>query len=302
MNINFLFHKVGLPYYHNELDDILNYYRENFNQGSFLVPVGAISSLDRLRALSDNRLFFISADKAFCSLQEMAGSDDKPHIVFHDGCFSLMANFDFIGRYIQKLGGDVVLNPGYSELPIFLCVLGQSFCNLPETTMVNYQFNQHFDVSDFLNVKNKIVADIDNLTFQEIIGILKFSYWDTEVFMLLATRFGDLVGHVSSAYYPEVQIGLEEVYKNYYHLQENNNVLFSIGYVYHSMRNFCKAILYYERSLVYINNFSNTYLNIGLCHYYSKSNTEAVRYLECALLIDPDNEYAKEWLGKILNF
>jgi tetratricopeptide (TPR) repeat protein len=294
----FTYREINLPYYDNNLlDNILLYYQEHFSGGNFLIPIGAISAIDALRALSKNRLFFITGDKGYTSLESMEDLD-APHIAFH-GSFSMMVNFDFLGRYIKNLRGDTLLADDYAGMKISLLSLGQIFADLPETSWANEQFNRHFSTKEFLILKNKIIDDASNLDLEQIIALLKLSYWDADIFMSLSTRLSDIVNQAGRSHLRALRAGLKEIANHYYFIKNNKNVYFELARVFHLIGDLNDAINYYQKSLEFFGDDTGTYFNLGLCYYYKQDLPTSTTHFRRALELDPNNKPAKDWLTYI---
>lgn len=296
LDTTFTFHEVNLPYYNNPaLDNILAYYQQNYKQGNLLVPIGAISSIDTLRALSDDRIFIISGDKGYTSLESMEGLG-TPHIAFH-GSFSMMVNFDFIGRYIKNLGGDALLAEDYAGMKISLFSLGQKFSNLAETAWANDQFNWHFSTKEFLLIKNKILDDVNNLDLEQTLALLKLSYWDADIFMAVVSRLASIANQATAPYARALRRGLAAIDANYYFIKNNKNVPFELARIYQLIGASEEAAICYQKSLDYFGTSSATYFNLGLCLYHSQKMEEAKSYFQKALELDGNNTAAKKWLN-----
>ncbi|WP_230454458.1 hypothetical protein [Coxiella burnetii] len=76
VNVNYTNHRIGDNYYNNaDIDGVLMSYKEIINKRPFTFPVFALQLLQKLMALSQNRIFLISADKSYCTVDELMTSN-----------------------------------------------------------------------------------------------------------------------------------------------------------------------------------------------------------------------------------
>ncbi len=90
---------------------------------SFLVPIGALCLLDKLRSLSSGgRLVVLAGDKGITNPSEMIGYQE-PHIALH-GSFSCMVNFIALCDYSEVEGGWTRLSPSQEGFKCCVMMLG----------------------------------------------------------------------------------------------------------------------------------------------------------------------------------
>lgn len=295
---DFYYRKIELPYYNNSaMDDILQYYATTIQNGSFLAPIGAVKCIDNLRRLCNNRLLLISGDKGYSSLESLKNLG-TPHIAFH-GSFSMMVNFDFIGRYFVNIGGDALVAEDHDGMKISMFCLGQKFSDLIETSWANEQFNTHLSTKEFLEIKNFLIRDIFDLTLEQIIALLKFSYWDSDIFYSVSPQLIRLVGQASPELLTILRQGLKEIERVYYYIRNVKNIPLELAHVYMQMRDYDDAIYHYQKTIEWFSESSSIYFDMALCHYFNNNSVKALEYFQKVLALNPDNEEAKVWAGRI---
>lgn len=294
----FNFSPATLPYYNNEaMDNILKQYTTEISTGTFLVPMGAIHCMDNLRRLSNNRLLLITCDKGYASTVSL-NNLGTPHIAFH-GSFSMMVNFDFLARYLINIGGDSLINEDYEGTKVVVLGIGQKFNNLPETKCAYDQFNTHLATNDFLLIKNFIIRDISALNLEQLLALLKFSYWDCDIFFSIASQLAKIVTQGSPGYLNTLRAGLKKLEANYYFIKNYKNIPFELAHIYQVLGDYPEAIKHYQNSINWFGEESAAFFNCGLCYFYKNSLPEALDNFKKAVAINPDNTSAKEWIAHV---
>lgn len=295
---DFYYRKVEMPYYNNPaMDNVLTEYLQLVQNGSFLVPTGAVQCITNLRRLCNDKLLLISADKGYSSVESLKNLG-TPHIAFH-GSFSMMVNFDFIGRYFKHIGGDALVAEDHDGMKTSLFCLGQKFCDLPETSWANEQFNTHLSTKEFLELKNFLIRDIFELTLEQIIALLRFSYWDSDIFYSVAPQLIRLVGQASPELLTLVRQGLKEVWRVYYYIRNIKNIPLELAHVYMQMRDYDDAIFFYQKTVDWFGETSAIYFDMALCHYFNNNSPAALECFQKSLAVNPENEEAKNWAARI---
>lgn len=298
LQTEFTFKEITLPYYENDyLNKILEYYQHNIPESTILIPTGGITCIDNLRRLCNNRMLIISGDKGYSSVDNIKNLG-TPHIAFH-GSFSMMVNFDCMGRYCELLGGDAILAEDHEGMKTSLLLLGQKFKELPETSWANEEFNRHLSTKEFLEIKNKYLEDLSKLELEHILSLLKFSYWDPDIFMGVVQRLSEIINRASNGYLRTLRAGMAHIYRNYYFLKNVKNVPFELGRIYHIIGDLDDAIARYQQSLDLFGEDSSTCFNLGLCFYYKNQLPKALHFFQKAFTINPANKPAQEWITHV---
>lgn len=298
LQTSFDFKEIQTPYYnHPAMDNILDAYKQNLTKGTFLIPTGAFAAIDLLRSISNDKLFVICSDKGYTCEQALEGLA-TPHIAFH-GSFSMMVNFDAIGKYVENLGGEIKLASNNEGMKTNVLMMGSHFDSMPESNWAYSQFAEHFCTKEFLLVKNEMIQNPDDLNLQQILALLKMSYWDPDIFMSIANSLSNQVGQASRFYLLELREGMQAIYNNYYFMPNYKNILFELGRLYHVIGDFDDAILRYRESEKCFGEDPSVYFNIGLCRYYQGDKQQALSYFEQTLGMDANHQSAKEWIEYI---
>ena len=299
IQIDFSFNEMNLPYYDDDnINKVLAYYKSNLPQSTFLVHTDGINAINNLKRISDGNLLIITSDKGYTTLNSLRNLG-KPHFAFHsNAAFSTMVNFDFLGRYIANLGGDALLAAGHEGLKTSLLLLGQKFANLPETVEANDQFSYHLASAEFLEIKNIIIKDLSALSLSNILSLMKFSYWDADIFFSIYPQLAKLIDKASFEYLAAWHEGLKAIINNYYFVKNHKRILFALGHIYYLLNDVDQAIDLYQQSLSHFGEEYPVIFNLGICYYYKRDLNLALQYFQQALTLEPDNSEAKKWAAE----
>jgi hypothetical protein len=110
------FFPANPDYYEDpQLNRVLRYYTEIYENASILFPIGAFRCIQNLLCLSDQKLLLLAADKGFNRPDYMVGHKEQIYTPHH-GAFSYMVNFDALAHYFRFSGGDALLDAGDTSI------------------------------------------------------------------------------------------------------------------------------------------------------------------------------------------
>ncbi len=90
----------------SEADDMLFYSVSQMEGASFSFPLGALWTLQRLRAFSGDRLLFLAADHGYGTVEQVVSCDKV--VISRQEHFSVPVNFPLLFRYTIACGGQVI--------------------------------------------------------------------------------------------------------------------------------------------------------------------------------------------------
>lgn len=307
------------------LNNILKWYHEYYDPASsgatVLVPIGALSAIERLSALSSNRLVVLSGDKGNSNPDHFRGVSD-PHIAVH-GSFSVMVNYHAIGIYFASRGGFALHSPQEeASLKVSVFVLpggdkpgessmaslygddldrvcearSQSFPNL---TVAFEDEISAFGPNDFFVMQKSMKEDTKSPTLKAVLALMKLSCWDPDVFY----KFRDVLLDHSPACPPklkkDVKHGIPLVWKNYYALDKEKDIAFEIGRLYYGIHDYDAALAFYTLSMHEMGKHHVTSHNMGLCHYSKRQLNLAAKCFEEAYALNSSYQKASTWLQRV---
>lgn len=323
------YEEIGTDYYNSEEGDeehlarilqwYLDYFKDNSQGASVLVPIGALRALRRLTALTGDRAIVISGDKGNNNPDQFAGLMD-PHLAVH-GSFSLMVNYHAIGTYFVSKGGIAVHN--YQEEASLKCscfVLGHGLDDEGEewnsgnmTTMndersakfpnMNRSFNdsiEGFGPNDFFVLQKSLKEDFETPPLRTVVALLKLGDWDPDVFF----KFRDIILNQAPSCGQKLKNdlcrGIPRVWKNYYAMDTEKDIAFEIGRFYYGIRDYAHALKFYRISTEEIGPHHVTYHNQGLCFYSMGELRNALANFAKSKDMNANYEKARNWHAKCL--
>lgn len=313
------------------LNNILKWYHEYYDPAStgatVLVPIGALSAIERLSALSSNRLVVLSGDKGNSNPDHFRGVSD-PHIAVH-GSFSVMVNYHAIGIYFASRGGFALHSPQEeASLKVSVFVLpgnenkpgnGQGSASsmaslygddldkvcatrslsFPNLTVAFEDEISAFGPNDFFVMQKSMKEDTKSPTLKAVLALMKLSCWDPDVFY----KFRDVLLDHSPACPPklkkDVKHGIPLVWKNYYALDKEKDIAFEIGRLYYGIHDYDAALAFYTLSMHEMGKHHVTSHNMGLCHYSKRQLDLAAKCFEEAYALNSSYQKASTWLQRV---
>ncbi|KAG6971239.1 hypothetical protein JG688_00004525 [Phytophthora aleatoria] len=332
LNNIFKYEQIDEAYYGEarpHCNNILKWYHEYFDPASsgatILVPIGAVSAIERLAALSKNGLVALSGDKGNNNPDHFRGVSD-PHIAVH-GSFSVMVNYHAIGVYFASRGGFALHSPQEeASLKVSAFVLPASAAGeseAPSSTMTELYgdgldktcekrslkfphltaaFRDEivsFGPNDFFVMQKSTKEDAKAPSLKAVLALMKLSGWDPDVFYKFRDVLLDQSPTAAAKLKQDVMYGIPMVWKNYYALDKEKDVAFEIGRLYYGLHEYDSALAYYTLSSQEMGKHHVTSHNMGLCHYSKKQLELAATCFEEAYALNHSYQKAATWLQRV---
>jgi tetratricopeptide (TPR) repeat protein len=325
------YQNIDPSYYNDEEGDephmrrILKWYRDYFknnaNGASLLIPIGAFRALRRLSKFSNGRLLVISGDKGNNNPEHFVGLMD-PHIAVH-GSFSLMVNYHAIGSWFTSKGGFALHNPQEEASLKVSCFLldndplssqrtdeefygeGLSQKDAERSKSYPYLYNAFMDFidtfgpNDFFVLQKSIKEDLQNPPLRTVIALLKLGDWDPDVFFKFRDVILNNAPNCGQKLRNDLCRGIPRVWSNYYQMDTDKDIAFEIGRFYYGIRDYTLALHYYGLSSSTIGEHHVTFHNQGLCLYSQGKLDTALTLFHKALAMNADYEKARNWIEKV---
>jgi tetratricopeptide (TPR) repeat protein len=287
---------MELPCYADPaMDAVLNEYKSTLQKSNFLFPVGGLMAIKNLFTLASNKLFLISSDKGYSSLQSLENLS-FPYPSFH-GSFSMMVNFHAIARYFKLSGGDYHLQLPRDGLRTVAFSMGFEFDSMPRTHTAIKQYIEELSPADYFTLHKRVRDHFAEYDLISLASHLVFSQWDPHIYLKINSQLCKLVGSSNDA--TTISFLASNVYKlmdNFYAMPGFGNVPFEIGTFFYSMKDYQQALKYYFLSEPFGTEQFQFYYNIGLCQYYLGQINIALGYFRKALKASPQSTQAAEWM------
>ncbi|CAI5732324.1 unnamed protein product [Hyaloperonospora brassicae] len=313
------------PHHNNMLMWYHEYYDPASSGATILVPVGALSAIERLAVLSLNGLVLLSGDKGNSNPDRFRGISD-PQIAVH-GSFSIMVNYHAISVYFASCGG-FALHSSQEEasLKVSVFVLPANAASedkdgdipmvelydsgLHETCERRSRHFPHlstafedqivsFGPNDFFVMQKAAYEDADTLSLQAVLSLMRLSEWDPDVLY----KFHDVLLHrlpsATAELKQDVVHGISQVWSNYYALDNGKDIAFAIGRICYGLHEYDSALAYYALSAQEMGKHYVTSHNMGLCHYSKKQLGLAATCFEEACALNRSYGKASIWLQRV---
>lgn len=277
---------------------LLEQYRLELLDSYILYPTASIELLDQLKAILPQGMLLLATDKAYGSAEELDYLE-PPELTGHNGCFSMMVNFDCIARYAKLHQGSAAISSIRAGIKTAVFGIGFSLSHLERLRASTQHYLQQFAPTDYLNMYRNMQKKLDSFSLEEAMSMLALSNWDATVFQrLYKVIFGQLDG-ADMLTINYLLDHLPVIAAHYYWLEEGEDLLFQIAVVFHTLKKYHQALEYYELSLQYFPGIFGLYFNMGVCHHHLGQAGLARERFEQALQLDPDNPQTKEWLARL---
>lgn len=289
-------------YYADEdvnLNFMLDYYLSKHLQANFLIPIGGLKLIDRVRKMTNNRFMWLLGDKAYTQECEFGGLGD-PHIAFH-GSFSFMANFHAIKLYIDQVckGFSYVTD----KLEGFKCaalVVGTSKDIHRRLEFQWYDSMSDYDPEDFSNLQRSIKQENPNPSLKTALCTTRLAHWDPDVFLKFKRVLIDKTPYASEKEQLDIYRDAYEVWSCYYPLQKEKDVAFEIGRLMMGLRRYDEGIDFFRKSNKFCGEHHVTWYNIGICCSYVGESDASLDAFDKSLQMKPDYQDAIRWRSRVV--
>lgn len=220
-----------------KMNAVLNQYRHEIKNGSFLMPTGAFDVIRNLKAMANNQLVLISSDKAYTHVEDMSRFYAHDYAI-HGGAFSYMVNYDAIGQYCKNDGGRY-FHTSASNLSIqTVCCINveQSEHNFER---LNYVFQEKIDRSNLINTVCTLMPgrSVDNpvAKFSQVLAHLRLNLADPKIFFALSESLVELIPQGLVSQQKDLLKLMDEAWANYYYTPGETNLPFWFSQLYSTM-------------------------------------------------------------------
>jgi hypothetical protein len=281
-----------------EWTSIVSDYARALPNTCVLFPVAALRCVQHLELASGGRMLFLAADKGHCHLEELAGCDE-PAIVRHGAAFSVMVNFDAIGRYATLREGEALL----PSLPSSSLALAGFTFGAPATGHRSLRFVygdavRDGSVDDALTIRQAMREHLAGWPVDDLIAYVRDARWDDRCFLEAAPHLIAEAGYTSSTQRAAVRELIRRVDGRRLDLGPDG-FDDAAGVLLHHLGFVREAIEHFERLVAADDRDSGATHNLAACHFELEQHDEARRLAERALELDPANEPARELMLRL---
>lgn|GEM_PF-401678 len=274
------------------IPDLVAQYGQHCDRSHILWPTVALTSLDFLRTLANDRLMAISSDVAYC--HEIALQGNGEPIPNCNGYVALPVNYHALADYSQRQGGQALqperVTPGFSTQ---ILLFGNHPTGFRET-QASYHHLDLFTSSQTALLLDPLIANqIETLSLSQLVTYLQSRHWDAEVFLACFSALLPHLEHASAALGQDLIQGAHQVWQGYYPLGEDRDLAFYLGMILYSLGDCTSAVDYFERSRQSHGDDASTLYNLAMSHYQLQHLEQALDYLDRTLAVDPTFEAAR---------
>jgi tetratricopeptide (TPR) repeat protein len=294
------YQNVALPperYADANWNEILEQYRTRLPAATVLFPAAALRTLGELAGIGDGRILVLAADKGYAHEDALALAQGPPAFEWHaPDCFSLMVNFDAIGKYLRATGGEALLpDKHFSSLNICGFLRGRSREQFPGVINSYRQMQAAFGPDDLFTLLAWLNAHMEEMSVAQILAALRLTHWDPVALMRLFPVLGRQLRNVV-AERADLRDAVTRTWANHYPLsrEEDENILaFQCGVILLELRFFAEAMVMFKTSQKVFRPSAATSYNLGLCAQGLGQSDEALAFMVEACNLDPKFEPAR---------
>lgn len=275
-----------------DLAAVVDEYR-SYGNTTIAIPVGAFAGLAALLAISKNRLLMIASDKGHTMPDELY--DPMPaHLTMHNGCFSMMVNFDSMRRYIERRGGFYRATPLRMSLKTAVLLIGGTRDEHADT-LGTIEDRLSVAPGDFF--EHLIDRTNDPTTFASILRLVRQSGHDPRVLGGQCHKLTQLAPTLTNAQRIELRDVLEQTWPSFFPglfdlALELSRVMLALDW-------WRDALDLLEISTRQFGEHPRTLLELSLLCYAAKDLARARAYVARALELDPSLDGAVQWEAKL---
>jgi hypothetical protein len=244
-----------------DLDALLEHYRTALDDTVFTLPGTALKTLRSLKALSNDRLLLLAADKAL-STEEALGYREEPQPAKHGGAFSLMVNFHALGHYARSHGGELFHGGDrHASIDVGAFVFGPH----AETRAAYNDAIDRFGPGDLAILAEAVENAADQLSVEAIVALLRLSGWDASTLHNVLAPLLEQAASADPATQEDLRFALFETYDRHFNVPGDPDLPFAIGLLLYELQDYEDAIEFFEASLEQHGHDPATEKNIELC-------------------------------------
>ncbi len=298
LSIDYKVNEIKNNYYDDpDLDQILDIYKQQLTESSFLFPIGSIKAIKLLKKLSQNKLFIISSDKGYSTVASLDNLG-HPSLSFH-GSFSMMVNFHALANYFKNSGGDAFLQTPHKGIKTSVFSSHQQLSELPETALAIHQYVEGVSAADYFTLHRRMSDTFNECSLDIIAAHLNLTGWDPHIYLKLANRVTALVEESDQDTVAFLAKNMPKMAANYYYMPKSDCILFEIAVFFHAVKRYADALHYYQQAQHYVGEQFGLFYNIALCEHHVGKIEDALANFARAIKIDSSSKEAIEWMTYI---
>ena len=283
----------GKNYYEDKnFNDVLMHYKDTLEDTAFYMPIIGLRCISRLRKLFNDDVILLSADKGYKN-EEAMYKNYHPYLSKH-GCISMTVNFHAIELYFKELGGKTIHSIyEHENINVSLFMLSKNNHDFIETSLAYNEIIESIGPDDFYIMKRAIMPLSKSLTTKELLTFLRFTVWDSRTLLELYNILLERIPNEEDFPKEELVDAINRVWEYYFPIGEEGDLGYHFGSILGYLGHDEEALKFFESSLEFYGECSETNYEIALCYYNLQQIDKALEYTEKSIDLDPDFEEGK---------
>jgi Putative S-adenosyl-L-methionine-dependent methyltransferase len=277
---------AGAPEVDPALGRLVAEYRETLGEGAFQLPTAALGCVRALARLAGGRGFLLlSADRGYCREEDVLHAPDLE--LARHGSVSLPVDYHAIGRFVEGMGGEALF-PAHASRSL---VVGGFLLDAPgggaESRAAFAAAVEGFGPDEWFALKKGVEASRGEMGLPPLLAALRAGGGDGKLFMDVLDRLLSLSPEASGAERRACFTLGRQLWALHYELGETRDMAFHLGVWMRELGYLEEAIRFFERSRAVRETTAMTAFNLAFCHLGQQRASEALRWVEEALVADP---------------
>lgn len=289
-----------IPQHYYDDDDfnaVIHQYNNLLTDSHILIPIAGLRTIRNLRKLCNDKMLLLSTDKGYSHVEELDHLD-HPHLAFH-GSFSMMVNFHAIAKYFEHIGGTAYLQTLRTGIKTEAFCLGLDLSKYTELSFALYEHIERLSPADYFILHRNISENFQHCILNTLAAHMAFTDWDPHIYQKLSKQIVEQITSAESVTVEYLTSHMPNLAENFYYLPKSYDVMFDIGILFHTLRRYGNAAIYYKLSEKHFGEQFGLAYNIALCLYNTGELPEALTYFRRALKLDPKSKETKDWIDFI---
>lgn len=303
-SFNFKHNVINDEYYHQlpVLNKILADYKQQCSNVSFLVPIGGITCIEKLKEFTSSHLVLLIADKAV-SHQDLFYEQEDPDIIVH-GSASLLVNFDAIAKYVEySAGTSLIMDNKSADFQVASFIINNKF-RIPHTKFAFNSALSSFSPHDLFALcyhDDEIRTKFSSL--DELLSLMQLADWDPNIFFdyypVIFTYLEDESEGITAEQELSLLAGIDKLWNYFFKLEKNQDLPFILGMLLYNLDYPEQAITFYQQSLALFGEQIETLYNMAIAQQLAELVDDAKATANHVLQIDPEYKPAYDLLHEL---
>lgn len=235
------------PYTDELQRQLFTQYQHTLINSHLLFPHMGLNCIERLKELSQQGLFQLTADKGEHRLDEWQ-QRTPPYVAKH-GSFSLTANYHALKEHCNMSGG-MALFPKHpaSGITVGALLYLNAGANHQETIKAYHECINDFGPDEYFTIKKHVEKHIPELSVTELLAYVRLSAYDSRFFLQCLPRLHKLAEDFTDDERFLILQLIAKVWDGYYPLGEEKDLAYEIGLFLCEIHFFPEAVTFLELS------------------------------------------------------